>query len=65
MNNQFFKNNFKFSASSAAHYWWLEKYYPDVFLRVKEAINENKFEFVGGTWVEFDGNMPSGESMTR
>ena len=64
--NHVFKNSgFKFSASSAAHYWWLKKYYPELFSRVKESISSGNFEYVGGTWVEFDGNLPSGESMTR
>lgn len=26
---------FKFSASSAAHYWWLERHYPELFKRVQ------------------------------
>jgi alpha-mannosidase len=32
---------------------------------LKEAVKEGLFEVVGGTWVEFDGNIPSGESMAR
>jgi alpha-mannosidase len=32
---------------------------------VKEKVKEGSFEVVGGTWVEFDGNIPSGESMVR
>jgi alpha-mannosidase len=63
--NLFKHENFKFCASSAAHYWWLKKYYPELYERLKEAIADGTFEVVGGTWVEFDGNVPSGESMTR
>jgi alpha-mannosidase len=65
MNNLFKDHGFKFCASSAAHYWWLKKYYPELYLRLKEAIKEELFEVVGGTWVEFDGNIPSGEAMAR
>ncbi len=65
MNNLFKDHGFKFCASSAAHYWWLKQYYPELYLRLKEAIKEGLFEVVGGTWVEFDGNIPSGESMAR
>ena len=36
-----------------------------MFERVKEAVKEGRFEPVGGTWVELDGNVPSGESMVR
>lgn len=28
-------------------------------------MKDGVFEVVGGTWVEFDGNLPSAESMTR
>lgn len=65
MTNVFKDKGFKFSASSAAHYWWLKKYYPELYGRLKEQIKQNNFEYVGGSWVEFDGNLPSGESMTR
>jgi len=65
MNNLFDQHNFKFCASSAAHYWWLKKYYPELYVRLQEAVKQGKFEVVGGTWVEFDGNVPNGESMTR
>ena len=65
MNNLFKPLGFKFCASSAAHYWWLKTYYPDLFERLKDAVKAGTFEVVGGTWVEFDGNVPNGESMTR
>jgi len=34
MKNVYPDTGFKFSASSAAHYWWLEQNYPELFLRV-------------------------------
>jgi alpha-mannosidase len=43
----------------------LKRYYPEVFERVKQAIQGGRFEVVGGSWVELDGNVPSGESMIR
>jgi alpha-mannosidase len=43
----------------------LKQYYPEVYQRLKDAVKEGLFEIVGGTWVEFDGNVPNGESMTR
>jgi hypothetical protein len=39
--------------------------YPSLFERVKEKILEGKFQPVGGSWVESDCNMPSGESLIR
>ena len=65
MNNLFKDQGFKFCASSAAHYWWLKQCYPELYERLKEAVKRGTFEVVGGTWVEFDGNCPSGEAMTR
>ena len=65
IHNLFKDRGFKFCASSAAHYWWLKEYYPELFKRVQAAVKEGLFEIVGGTWVEFDGNVPNGESMAR
>ena len=39
--------------------------YPELFERVKEAAKSGSFNVVGGTWLEMDGNIPSGESMIR
>ena len=46
-------------------YKWLEQLYPTLFERVKAKILEGKFHPVGGSWVENDGNMPSGEGLAR
>ena len=65
MNSLFKEHGFKFCASSAAHYWWLKQYYPELYARLQDAVKQGTFEVVGGTWVEFDGNVPNGESMNR
>jgi alpha-mannosidase len=57
--------NFQFAASSAQQYAWLEELYPDLFDRVKAAIKGGRFHVVGGTWLEHDCMMPSGESFCR
>ena len=44
---------------------WLKQYYPALFKRVQEAVKRGQFIPVGGTWVEADGNIPSGESFVR
>ena len=36
-----------------------------MFERVKAKILEGKFHPVGGSWVENDANMPSGEGLAR
>jgi alpha-mannosidase len=55
----------RFTASSAQQYKWLEQYYPYAFDRVKKHVKDGTFEPIGGSWVEHDTNVPSGESLVR
>ncbi|KAJ9496005.1 Glycoside hydrolase, 38 vacuolar alpha mannosidase [Exophiala xenobiotica] len=55
----------RFACSQAQQYKWLKQYYPYVFDRVKSKVKEGKFQPIGGSWVEHDTNMPSGESLVR
>lgn len=55
----------RFTCSQAQQYKWLEALYPPLFEKVKEKIKEKKFHPVGGSWVENDSNMPSGEALIR
>lgn len=55
----------RFAASQAQQYKWLKTLYPYAFDRVKEKVKEGKFHTVGGSWVEHDTNLPSGESLVR
>jgi alpha-mannosidase len=55
----------RFAASSAQHYAWLERDAPELYERVRERIAEGRWEVVGGSWVEPDCNLPSGESLVR
>ncbi|KAF7937758.1 uncharacterized protein EAE97_007554 [Botrytis byssoidea] len=55
----------RFAVSQAQQYKWLKQYYPYVFDRVKEKVKQGKFQPVGGSWVEHDTNLPSGESLVR
>jgi len=57
--------DFKFSQSSAQYYEWMEKYYPEIFNKIKEKVKKGQWEIVGGMWVESDLNIPSGESLVR
>ncbi|RPB20050.1 hypothetical protein L211DRAFT_842084 [Terfezia boudieri ATCC MYA-4762] len=54
-----------FTASSAQQYYWLETRYPKLFKRIKAKVHDGKFQYIGGSWVEHDTNMPSGESLVR
>jgi alpha-mannosidase len=55
----------RFCASQAQQYKWLEKLYPPTFDRVKAKVKQGTFHPIGGSWVEHDTNMPSGESLVR
>ncbi|EQL02421.1 glycoside hydrolase family 38 protein [Ophiocordyceps sinensis CO18] len=54
-----------FACSSAQQFKWLKQYYPSAFERVKNKVDEGQFHPIGGSWVEHDTNMPSGESLVR
>lgn len=58
-------DDFKFIASSAAFYEWVEKSDPAMFEEIKTRVNEGRWEFVGGWWIEPDCNIPGGESFVR
>ena len=55
----------RFAASSAQHYAWLEQDAPELYERLRERVREGRWEVVGGSWVEPDLNLPSGESLVR
>lgn len=54
-----------FTCSQAQQFKWLEQDYPKLFEKVKKMVKKGTFEPIGGTWVEMDTNMPSGESLVR
>lgn len=55
----------RFTCSQAQQYKWLEQLYPALYDRVKAKVKQGTFQPVGGSWVEHDTNMPSGESLVR
>ncbi|KOS47426.1 hypothetical protein ACN38_g1552 [Penicillium nordicum] len=55
----------RFACSQAQQFKWLKQYYPSVFDRVKRWVKKGNFQPIGGSWVEHDTNMPSGESLVR
>jgi alpha-mannosidase len=54
-----------FCHSQAQHYVWLAEREPELFAAVKAAVAAGRWVPVGGTWVEPDTNLPSGESLAR
>jgi len=57
--------DFKFVASSAALYEWVEMSDPAMFAEIQQRVAEGRWGIVGGWWVEPDCNIPSGESFVR
>ena len=57
--------DFKFTASAAQAYTWIEEKYPSMFREIRQRVKEGRLEVVGGMWVKPDLNMPDGESLVR
>lgn len=55
----------RFACSQAQQFKWLEEQYPMLFERIKKKVASGQFHLIGGSWVENDGNMPSGEALVR
>jgi alpha-mannosidase len=55
----------RFTVSQAQQYKWLKQHYPAAFDRVKGKVKQGAFLPIGGSWVEHDTNLPSGESLVR
>jgi alpha-mannosidase len=57
--------DYHFVCSQVPLFLYLKEHFPAVYERVKARIADGRFEPIGGTWVEHDTNVPSGESMVR
>ncbi|WP_437582664.1 alpha-mannosidase [Paramicrobacterium sp. CJ85] len=57
--------DFLYGMSSAQQYEWIKEHRPEVFARVKDAVEKGRFLPLGGMWVESDTVMPTGESLAR
>ncbi len=56
---------YRFACSQAQQYEWLKERDPDLYARIRAKVETGQFVPVGGTWVEPDLNLPSGESLVR
>lgn len=54
-----------FGHTTAYLYQWIETHNHTLFNQIKEAVNNNQWEILGGMWVEPDVNLISGESLVR
>jgi len=57
--------NYIFGASQAQLYQWVKEDHPLLYEKMKRAYQAGRWEIQGGTWVEADINLPSGESLVR
>jgi len=57
--------DFIFTCSCASYYKWVEENCPEMFEEIVARVKEGRWEVVGGTWIEPDCNIPSGESFAR
>jgi alpha-mannosidase len=56
---------FRFLCSQAQQYAWVEESAPDLFARIRERIEDGRWEPGGAMWIESDCNLVSGESLVR
>lgn len=54
-----------FTQSQPQVYEYTKKYYPELYEKIKEKVEEGRWELIGNSWVECDTNIPSGESLVR
>ncbi len=57
--------DFTYAHTQTWTYEMLEKYYPELFERVKEKVKNGQWEIMGGLYVEPDCNLISAESYVR
>lgn len=56
---------FTFTQSQAILYDMVKRLYPDIYVRIREKVQNGQWSVVGNTWVECDTNIASGEAMIR
>ena len=57
--------DYKFACSQAQQYEWMKEMQPELYAQIKQKVKEGRFIPAGGSWVEPDCNIPSGEALVR
>jgi len=57
--------DYVFACSQAQQYAWIKERNPDLYARIRAKVSDGRFVPTGGSWVEPDLNIPSGESLVR
>ena len=56
---------YKFVCSQAVQLAWIKENQPKLYTKIKAKFKSGQFVPAGGTWIEPDCNIPSGESLVR
>ena len=56
---------YRFACSQAQQYAWIEETRPELWADIRRHVDAGGWVPVGGTWIEPDCNIPSGESLLR
>src|SRR5207248_1580318 len=56
---------YRFACSQAQQYAWVKQRNPELWARIRAKVEAGQFVPTGGSWVEPDFNIPSGESLVR
>jgi alpha-mannosidase len=56
---------YKFVCSQAQQLAWIKELQPALYAKIKAKAKKGQFVPAGGTWIEPDCNIPSGESLVR
>ncbi len=56
---------YRFACSQAQQYDWIREREPELFARIVAKVKAGQWVPVGGSWVEPDCNLTSGESLVR
>jgi alpha-mannosidase len=57
--------DYKFLQSQPHLYWMLQQRYPEIYERLKKAVQDGQVIADGGMWVEPDTNLSGGEALIR
>ena len=57
--------DYHYFQSQPVLYKFAQEDYPELYARLRERVQEGRWEANGATWVEMDTNIPCGESLVR
>lgn len=58
-------DGFVFNHNESLLYEWVEQEEPPLFKKIQKLVRQGKWNIIGGTYLQPDCNLPSGESLLR